>query len=129
LGLELGFNQGSGFSLFSGQGAVAESLAVVVAVVVGVLAWRARTTLLAVGFGLVLGGAIGNLSDRWFRPHHGAVIDYVTLTHWPTFNVADACITIGIVVVAVWLVLSPGRSGLHRRALAGRSDPAGGSGQ
>jgi signal peptidase II len=60
-----------------------------------------------VGFGLVLGGAVGNLGDRWFRGHHGAVVDYITLSHWPTFNVADAGITIGVVVVALSLALRP----------------------
>ena len=45
--------------------------------------------------GLVLGGALGNLADRAFRGHHGDVVDFITLTHWPTFNVADACITVG----------------------------------
>ena len=41
--------------------------------------------------------------------HHGAVVDYVTLSHWPTFNVADACITVGVVVLAISVVVGPRR--------------------
>ena len=40
--------------------------------------------------GLIIGGALGNLSDRLFRGDHGAVVDFVALHFWPTFNVADA---------------------------------------
>ncbi len=40
--------------------------------------------------GLILGGALGNLADRFFRDDHGAVVDFVALHFWPTFNVADA---------------------------------------
>lgn len=101
LGLALGYNSGSAFSLFTGDAPV---LAVVAAVLVGVLgwlAWRARHTVVAVGLGLVVGGALGNLSDRLFRGHHGDVVDFITCTHWPTFNVADSCITVGVVVLIV----------------------------
>ena len=61
---------------------------------------------MSVAFGLILGGALGNLSDRLFRGHHGAVVDFITFTHWPTFNVADSSITIGVVLVVV-LSLAP----------------------
>jgi len=43
---------------------------------------------------LVLGGAVGNLIDRIA---HGYVVDFLDLSFWPTFNVADSCISIGIV--------------------------------
>ena len=56
---------------------------------------------MAVGLGLVLGGAVGNLADRLVRGHHGDVVDFVTLTHWPTFNVADSAITVGVVLLLV----------------------------
>jgi signal peptidase II len=106
-GLDLQFNRGSAFNLLDGTGWLAEVLAVVTLAVVAVLAWHARSTVQRIGFGLVVGGAVGNLGDRWFRSHHGAVVDYVTLSHWPTFNVADACITIGVIVVALSLVAGP----------------------
>ena len=101
LGLDLGFNTGSAFSLFTSFAPVLVVVAVVVAVALCLLAWRARSATAAVGFGLVLGGAVGNLVDRLARGHHGAVVDFITLSHWPTFNVADACIVVGLALVVV----------------------------
>ncbi len=48
--------------------------------------------------GMLLGGAIGNVVDRASR---GAVTDYIKLPHWPAFNIADAAITLGVVVLLV----------------------------
>ncbi len=100
-GLALGYNSGSAFSLFTRAPAVIAIVAIVLVVVLVVLAWRAPSMPVAVAVGLVLGGALGNLADRAFRGH-GNVVDFVTLTHWPTFNVADACITVGVVLLVVF---------------------------
>lgn len=103
LGLALGFNSGSAFGLFTTQPV---ALSIVALVVIGGLvavAWQTKRILTAVALGLVLGGALGNLADRAFRSHHGSVVDFITLTHWPTFNLADASITIGLVLVVVAL--------------------------
>jgi lipoprotein signal peptidase len=43
------------------------------------------------------------------------VADFITLTHWPTFNLADACVTVGVVVVAIALVLG-GAQGQHAKS-------------
>ena len=54
--------------------------------------------------GLVLGGIAGNLIDRIFRApgaFRGAVVDWIEVTHWPTFNLADSSIVIGAVLAAV----------------------------
>jgi signal peptidase II len=48
----------------------------------------------------VLGGAVGNLSDRFFRGHGGAVVDFIHSTFWPTFNVADSCVVCGCFLLA-----------------------------
>jgi len=48
--------------------------------------------------GMLLGGALGNITDRI---REGAVIDFLKLPHWPAFNVADAAITIGVVILFV----------------------------
>ena len=56
----------------------------------------------AVGFGLALGGATGNLSDRLAR---GSVVDFIALGWWPAFNVADTALVVGL-IVTVWSVLS-----------------------
>jgi len=56
--------------------------------------------LIAIGLMLVLGGAVGNVIDRFV---HGYVIDFVDIHyqtwHWPAFNVADSAITIGAVLL------------------------------
>jgi signal peptidase II len=47
---------------------------------------------------LFVGGAIGNLIDRVAR---GSVIDFIQLPHWPAFNIADTCITFGVIILVV----------------------------
>lgn len=113
LGLALEFNSGTAFSLFAGAGAWITPVIVLAVIVLVMLAWRARRPVPALAYGLVLGGALGNLADRVLRGHGGAVVDFVTLSHWPTFNVADACITVGVVLL-VAVLLGFGRSGALR---------------
>lgn len=56
------------------------------------------------GLSLILGGAIGNLIDRFFR---GSVVDFIDVFagrhHWPAFNVADSALTIGIGLIFIKL--------------------------
>ena len=99
-GLALRFNSGLAFSLFSGRATLVTVLLAVGVVALTDLVARARTVAQAVGGGLVLGGGVGNLSERVVSGHHGLVAAFITLSHWPTFNVADACITLGVVVLA-----------------------------
>ncbi len=109
LGLALEYNSGTAFSLFDGAGTWLVPVVLVVLAVVAWFAWHARRTLLTVSYGLLVGGALGNLADRVLRGHHGDVIDFITLSHWPTFNVADACITIGVVLLAIAIVVGASR--------------------
>ena len=67
--------------------------------------------------GLLLGGALGNLADR---AREGAVIDFIDPVAWPAFNVADACIVVGVLVL-LWVV-EGGRDGPGR---AGAAEDAG----
>ncbi|MGB6277721.1 MAG: signal peptidase II, partial [Rhodococcus sp. (in: high G+C Gram-positive bacteria)] len=58
----------------------------------------------ALGLGLVLGGALGNLIDRFFRapgPFQGHVVDFVSVGWWPVFNVADSSIVCGAILLVV----------------------------
>jgi signal peptidase II len=75
---------------------------------VAVLAWRADNRRRALGLGIILGGALGNMVDRAFRAGDGflsgQVVDFVDLGWWPVFNLADAALWIGIGL----LVLSAG---------------------
>ena len=108
--LALTRNSGGAFGLGSGVVPVvvlAVVALVVVLVVVGRSVDRAAT---ALALGLVLGGAVGNLADRMFRSPgfgRGSVVDFVDLRFWPVFNVADAAITCGCVLL---VLLSFGRS-------------------
>ncbi len=52
-----------------------------------------RTRLTALTWGMILGGALGNLTDRIL---YGAVIDFLRIPYWPTFNLADAAISTAI---------------------------------
>jgi len=105
--LALSLNRGSAFSLFQGATPVIVAVVVVLVGVLAVLVWRAPTLGRAAVLGLILGGALGNLSDRLFRGHHGSVVDFVDVHFWPTFNVADACITVGCILLAASLLRGP----------------------
>lgn len=101
-------NTGAAFSMFQGAGAV---FGVAAVLVVGAILWflrQARNGWEIAGFALVIGGATGNLIDRVARGSgflDGAVIDWVDLWIIPTFNVADASITVAVVLLlmASWL--------------------------
>jgi signal peptidase II len=122
-GLALRYNSGTAFSLLNGAGDWIVPIAVAILLVVAWLAWHAGRTLLAVAYGLVLGGALGNLADRVLRGHHGDVVDFVTLSHWPTFNVADAAITVGVVLLVAALLLPLRRTAAGERGGAERGGP------
>lgn len=112
LSLDLTFNTGAAFSRGRGLGPI---IGVAAAVVALILLWTGRTVESragAVAVGMVLGGAAGNLADRAFRAGGdgflgGAVVDFVDLEWWPVFNLADACIVIG----ALLLMLVTARAG------------------
>ena len=106
--LALTFNSGAAFSLARGLTPELVIVGVALVAVVVVVGRTASTTGTAIAVGLVLGGAVGNLLDRLVRSNGGAVIDFIDLRYWPTFNVADASIVIG----AILLILV----GFRRRA-------------
>ena len=100
----LGFNSGFAFS----QGQNLGPLVGIFAVIAVTLLWRAmlkaETTWSALGLACIIGGAIGNISDRIFRGDgwmHGKVVDFIDLQWWPIFNVADSAITIGASVMLI----------------------------
>jgi signal peptidase II len=97
LGVRVGRNNGVAFSLFTGHSATALVVTLVLTAVVVAYALRAATRSSAVVLGLLLGGAIGNDVDRIARSSSGGVIDFLTLPHWPTFNLADTAITLGAI--------------------------------
>jgi signal peptidase II len=98
-------NSGGAFGL--GQSApwlfAAASIGVSVAIVVASL--RIEHVGTAIALGLVLGGALGNLTDRIVQsqggPLTGRVVDFIDVHVWPVFNLADSAIVIGAVLLAV----------------------------
>lgn len=88
-------NTGSAFGLFQGSSEVLKVFALVAVVLLGVYYARAaaRDWVVALALGLQVGGAVGNIIDR-FR--HGYVVDFIDVPRWPTFNIADSAITVGV---------------------------------
>jgi signal peptidase II len=78
-----------------------------IGVSIGILlaAPRVRSGVTAVGLGLILGGALGNLTDRLFRGDillRGYVIDFIDVHVWPVFNLADSAIVAGALLLALF---------------------------
>lgn len=100
-------NSGAAFGLAAGLTIVLSLIALGVVVAIVRTASKLRSRGWAVALGLILGGALGNLTDRVFRAPGflvGHVVDWIELPHWPIFNVADSCIVCGG-VLAVLLAL------------------------
>ncbi len=95
-------NSGAAFSTFTGSGPLLGLVAIGVVIMIFVVLGDAGHRMEAVSLGLVLGGALGNLADRAFRGPgflDGRVVDWIYLSFFPTFNAADAAITIGVVLL------------------------------
>ena len=98
-------NTGAAFSFLHDAGGWQRGFFILLALVIS--AWLVRELLkrdiplaLKLGYGSVLGGALGNVFDRLFR---GAVVDWLDFhwadNHWPAFNAADTAITVGVIVL------------------------------
>jgi len=104
--LVMGWNRGVSFGLFNSDSPLNDWLLPLIAlVIVGfLLVWlvRSESLLMALALGSVIGGAIGNVIDRF---NYGAVADFLDLHmagyHFPAFNVADAGISIGAIILVV----------------------------
>jgi signal peptidase II len=108
--LRLSRNTGGAFSLFQGYTPLLAALAVLIALLLVRAIRRADDRVTLVALSLVLAGAMGNMADRLFRSPgfgRGAVVDFVRLGWWPTFNVADASITAGGLLLVVWMLFGP----------------------
>jgi signal peptidase II len=112
-------NPGGAFGLFGNLSILFVLFSVVVIGVVVLASRRLPGRAAAVGLGLVLGGAVGNLTDRLVRGEglQGEVVDFIDFHVWPVFNVADSAIVLGAVLL---LVL-----GLRREGAAERGPPPG----
>ncbi len=108
--LELTRNAGAAFGLPAPWWVFLLVTAVVIVLVTRNLP-RSQSLLEPLAYGLLLAGALGNVTDRLLRPAphgvgRGEVVDFIATTfRFPTFNVADVCITVGfalLVIVAYW---------------------------
>jgi signal peptidase II len=111
-------NRGAAFGFLSNadlpyQSVLFSLLSLVALLAIGVYAYKlpAAQKWTQVALALIMGGAVGNLVDRAVR---GFVIDFMDVYwrahHWPAFNVADSCISIGVVMLVLEL-LRPGEAG------------------
>lgn len=102
-------NSGAAFSLGTGATVVLTAVAIAVTVTIVRMATKLTSLWWAIALGGILGGALGNLVDRFFRapgPGRGHVVDFVSLFAsdghvWPIFNVADSGIVGGAIVAVV----------------------------
>ena len=97
-------NTGGAFSLLAGFPLFFGLMAVAVIIAIAVYARRVVSGWVLATLGLLLGGALGNFADRLLRGRgllDGEVVDFVDIGAWPVFNLADSCITVGAVLLAV----------------------------
>jgi signal peptidase II len=102
-GLDLGNTRNTGVAFGALEGAglvVAILIGLSLALLVAYFLANRDMPLLWLPVGLLLGGALGNLADR---AREGAVIDFIDPVGWPAFNVADACIVVGVLAL-LWVV-------------------------
>ena len=114
LNLRLGYNTGVSFSMFAETFRERPWLLAVImmgiVLLVAVFAIRAERRLEAFSYGLIAGGAVGNIIDRI---RLGAVVDYIDLFYagwrWPTFNLADSLIFLGVALLVGTGLFAPKR--------------------
>ncbi len=104
--LVLLYNTGVSFGMFGGSMADRQIVLIALnaAIVIGLLAWASRTVFKSerIGLGLICGGALGNIIDRW---RQGGVTDFLDFHlagwHWPAFNFADVTIFVGFSMLLI----------------------------
>ncbi len=100
-------NSGGAFGLGGSAPLLFAVATLVVSVVIVAYSFRMRYPLISVSLGLVLGGALGNLTDRINLTDRmlrgnvfaGRVVDFVDLRVWPVFNLADSAIVVGAILL------------------------------
>jgi signal peptidase II len=99
LTLQLTLNSGGAFGIL--QGVPGLFLAATVLVIGLLVVWvrQLADPRMLVPLGMMLGGGLGNASDRIFRDLGGRVVDWIDLHVWPVFNLADSAIVIGVLLV------------------------------
>ena len=118
-------NSGAAFSLGTGFTLIFTAVAVAVAVVIIRSARRLYSVAWAVALGALLGGALGNLTDRMLRapgPGRGHVVDWIQLPHFAVFNLADSAITCSAVAMVLLSILGRDINGTTHRSTPPTTD-------
>ena len=95
-------NTGAAFSIGTGSTLLISLIGLVVVTVIVLHVRSVTSRSAAVAWGLIAGGATGNLTDRVLRdpgPLRGGVVDWIDLGWFPSFNAADSAITVGVVLL------------------------------
>lgn len=114
LQLHLTHNPGAAFSIGTNATWVLTTIACAVVIATIFMARKLRSRVWALAIGLLLAGALGNLTDRFFRAPgggRGEVVDFLQLPHWPIFNVADCCVVTAGVLIALLALRGVGIDG------------------
>jgi signal peptidase II len=104
LRLQVVRNAGAAFGMGEGLTIILTFIATAVIVVISRIARKLYSTPWAIALGMLLGGAIGNLTDRVFRApgvFEGAVVDFIAPAHFAVFNLADSAIVCGGILIVV----------------------------
>lgn len=104
------YNPGGAFGLLQGFPEFFLVASVLAAIVILVWVRHIDRPAWILPLGLVLGGGVGNLVDRTLRDTGGRVVDFIDPHVWPVFNVADACIVLGILAILI-MASREGRDG------------------
>jgi signal peptidase II len=116
LRMNLTRNAGAAFSIATNATWVLTVIAAVVVLVIVRASRRLGSVGWAVALGLLLGGSLGNLTDRIVREPgigRGHVVDFLELPHWPIFNVADSCIVSAAVLIGILALRGRSLDGTH----------------
>ena len=100
---KLVYNPGIAFGIELGWLVILSAVLVGIVLVVWLfLASDKRAVYYHIGLGMILAGALGNLVDRLREPRQ--VRDFIDFSFWPTFNVADALLCVGVGLVGLWIL-------------------------
>ncbi len=105
-------NPGAAFSSFTGSGQVIGFVAIGVTLFLLYLIGKSSRPVEVFSLGLILGGALGNLTDRVFRGAgflDGAVVDWIDWWFIPTFNIADASLNVGVAILLLATLIGAAR--------------------
>ncbi|MHA7270370.1 signal peptidase II [Arthrobacter sp. HLT1-20] len=112
-------NSGAAFSIGENFTWFFTLIMAAVSVAIIVLSRRISSLWWAIGLGLVLGGALGNLTDRLFRPPSfgmGHVVDFISFPNFAIFNMADMGVVGGVIVICILTLLGIGLDGSRNTA-------------